>query len=105
MTKQELISLFKDHNDETTTTKEFLKFERVQAHNSLTTRPDLYALVLIDKRVPGNSDIIGDSAHDEIFLSVNPDDLASVATREDIIDLIRCGVRYDSQWDSFAMFV
>lgn len=100
MTKQELVSLFKDNNDE-----EFLKFERVKAHESLTTRPDLYALVFIDKLVPGNSDIIGDSAHDEIFLSVKPDDLAAVATHEDIIDLIRCGVRYDSQWDSFAMFV
>lgn len=82
---------------------EFLKFERVQ--NKTSGRADLHAFNLLDKLVPGKSDMVSAAEHDEIWLAVSPDDLAKVATEEQIIDLIRCGVRYDNQTDSLALFV
>lgn len=88
---------YEKHNDE------FLKFDRVQDKTS--GRPDLHAFNLLDKLVPGKHDIISAAGHEEIWLSVSPEELAKVATEEQIIDLIRCGVRYDSDTDSLALFV
>lgn len=96
MTYDELLALFERHNSE------HLKFDRVQ--NKLSQRPDLHAFLLLDQLVPGDSDIIGSASHDEIWLSVAWEDVAKVATEEQWIDLIRCGVRYDSSNDSLVMF-
>ena len=83
---------------------EFLKFERV--HNQLSNRPDIHAFLLLDKLVPRpNRDMVSSAEHDEIWLDVDPEELAEAATEEQIIELIRCGVRFDSQTDSLAMFV
>lgn len=82
---------------------EFLKFERVQ--NKLANRPDIHAFLLLDKLVPGDSDMVSAAEHDKIWLNVQVEELAKVATEEQIIELIRCGVRLDSSTDSLAMFV
>lgn len=81
---------------------EYLKFDRVQ--NKTSNRADLHAFMLLDKLVPGKCDIVSAASHDEIWMGVSPDDLSKVATEEQIIELIRCGVRYDSDTDSLAMF-
>ncbi len=44
------------------------------------------------------------AAHDEIWLRTDLDDLARAATKDDIITLIRCGVRIDEEHESLAMF-
>lgn len=82
---------------------EFLKFDRVQ--NKLSNRPDLHAFLLLDKLIPGNQDIVSSAAHDEIWLAVEAEELAAVASEEEVIDLIRCGVRLDTETDSLALFV
>lgn len=82
---------------------EFLKFERVQ--NKLSSRPDIHAFLLLDRLVPSNHDIVSCAAHDEIWLSVTPEELEKVATEEQIVELIRCGVRLDGSTESLAMFV
>jgi hypothetical protein len=82
---------------------EFLKFDRVQ--NKTSGRADLHAFNLLDKLVPGKIDMVSAAEHDEIWLEVSPDDLAKVATEEQIIDLIRCGVRYDRDTNSLTLFV
>lgn len=82
---------------------EFLKFDRVQ--NKTSQRPDLHAFTLLDKLVPGNRDLVSAAEHDEIWLSVQPEELAKVATEEQIVELIRCGVRYDQTSEGLAMFV
>lgn len=82
---------------------EFLKFERVQ--NKLSNRPDIHAFLLLDKLVPGDRDIVGSAEHDEIWLDVDPAGLEAVEAEEQIVELIRCGVRLDSQFDALAMFV
>lgn len=97
MAKHRIARLFEQHSDE------FLKFENVE--NKLNKRPDLHAFILLDMICPGDSDMVSAAAHDEIYLDVSADDLAENATESQIIDLHRCGVRYDEDIDGLCMFV
>jgi hypothetical protein len=97
MIYENMKELFEDRNDE------FLKFDRVQ--NKRSNRADLHAFLLLDSLLPGDDDVVASAEHDEIFLSYGPRDLAAAATEEQIIELIRCGVRLDTNWESLAMFV
>lgn len=81
---------------------EFLKFEHVK--NKLHRRPDMHAFLLLDQLVPGDSDMVAGASHDEIWLEVDCEALAAVVTEEQLIDLHRCGIRYD-ETDSLCMFV
>lgn len=94
---EDLKALFEKHNDE------FLEFERVK--NKLSTRRDIHAFILLNQLLPDTGDILSAAEHDEVWLSIDVSDLAKVATEYQIIDLIRCGIRYDSDIDSLAMFV
>ena len=96
MTEKRLQKLFEAESDE------FLKFERVEM--KLSRRPDLHAFLLLDQLVPGERDMVAAAAHDEIFLDVTLEALAKVVTPEQVTDLIRCGVHWDSNTDSLAMF-
>lgn len=98
-----LEELFEKHNDE------YLKFENVK--NPLHPVPDICAFLMLDSIAPsyyrgsgGRCDIISGSDHDEFWLSTSLDKVAEKATEEQIIDLIRCGVSYDSEHDAFSMF-
>ena len=81
----------------------YLKFEEIK--NKSSNRPDLHAFILLDILVPGKFDIVSCAAHDEFWLEVTPEQLAKVATEKDILDLIKCGIRYDDDVESFCMFV
>jgi hypothetical protein len=93
-----IAEVFEKYSDE-----EFLKFDRVE--NKRSKRADLHAFLLLDTLIPGDSDMVSAAEYDEIFLEVSPDKLAEVATEEQVLELIRCGVRLDSYTDSLAMFV
>ena len=80
---------------------EYIQFERIE--NKLHARPDIHAFILLDKLVPGHRDMVCAAEHDEIYLDVDTEALALVATEDDILQLVRCGVRLDD--DSLAMFV
>lgn len=82
---------------------DFLEFAKVENKKSL--RPDLHAFMLLDILMPGTSDMVSDARHDEIFLEVEPEALAQVATEEQLRELHRCGVRHDIGQDSLVMFV
>lgn len=97
MTLEEMEALFADDDLE-----EFLRFERIK--DPLSKRPDLCAFILLDRLVPGVSDIVSSSEHDEFFLSIDCEELAAVATRDDIITLVRCGVRYSDDSGCLCMF-
>jgi hypothetical protein len=86
---------------------EFLKFERVPAERRVSTRPDLCAFMLLDRLVPSDRarDILVSAEHDEVWLDVDLDALAGAASEDDILTLVRCGVRLDSDVESLAMFV
>jgi hypothetical protein len=83
--------------------KEFLKFERVE--EKLSQRPDIHAFILLDKLVPETVDMVAAAEHDEIYLGVEPEKLLKVATKDQLRDLHRCGVRHDEDNDSLCMFV
>lgn len=73
----------------------FLKYDEIK--NPPSRRSDLCAFLLLDKLLPGDNDIIYGAQHDIVFIGVNTDKLAEVATEEDIIYLLRCGVCYDDE--------
>lgn len=97
MTLNEMADLFDKHEDE------YLRFERVT--EKLSNRKDLHAFILLDRLCPSKDGIVSDAEHDEIFLDVPGEELAKNATEEQIIELIRCGVRWDSDNESVCMFV
>lgn len=92
----DLCATFEKHDNE------YNKFDRVE--NKLHHRPDMCAFLLIDRILPGHGDMVCGAAHDEIFLDADIYRLAEVATDEDILTLVRCGVRLDSESDGLAMF-
>ena len=98
MTEERLIELLEGKDDDH---DEFLKFERIE--NKRSNRPDLHAFLLLDELCPGDSDMVDGAAHDEIFLGVSLEELAKVITEEQVIELVRCGVRH-SEYDCLAMF-
>lgn len=94
----DLQATFDKHSDE------YIKFERIAYPRH--TRPDLCAFLLLHDLGGGNGrDMVSAAEHDEIWLDADPDVVAAKATEDDIVTLIRCGVRYDAENDSFCMFV
>ncbi len=94
---EQMVQWFETHNDE------YCKFEGVRAPRS--SRRDLCGFMLLDLLVGGTEKMIGAAEHDEIYLSVDVDQLAEVITEDDVITLLRCGIRYDEEYDCLAMFV
>lgn len=84
-----------------TGTRDFLSFDKVESPRS--RRPDLHAFLLLDSLVPGVGDLVSDAEHDEIYLGIQPGDLAAVVTEAQILELVRCGVRYGEY--GLCMFV
>ncbi len=82
---------------------EYLKFESFV--NPPSTRPDLSAFLILNDLFPSSKDIVSAAAHDEIWLRIDCDELAAKATEEQLLNLMRCGIRYDSSVESLAMFV
>jgi hypothetical protein len=99
MTPEELRATFERLDEE------YLKFKSVE--NRPTNRPDLCAFIVLDRLVPSErgNDIVAAADHDEIWLATDIQKLAEVASEEDILLLVRCGVRYDGGNDCLAMFV
>ena len=81
---------------------DYLDFDKWEGAPS--KRADLAAFILLDKLQPGGGDIISASEHDEFFLSIDCEELAKVITRDDVLNLTRCGVRYSGEYDSLCMF-
>jgi len=94
---------------------EYGKFYWVE--NKLSNRPDLHAFLLLDKLVPSvpiegptkyipvlYSDIVSDAEQDEIYLGVKIKELEKVITIEHVLELSRCGVMYNSEYDCLYMF-
>lgn len=81
------------------------RFEEILPERRFSNRKDLHAFVLLDRLVPGTWDMVSSAEHDEIWFEVSPDDLLKVATEDDLLDLIRCGVFYDDDIEALSMFV
>ncbi|MCA2593986.1 MAG: hypothetical protein IM526_02345 [Microcystis sp. M38BS1] len=80
---------------------EFLQFSKIE--KPLHRRRDIAAFLLLDKLVPdGDTDIVEGASHDVVWLSINVEKLAEVATEADILYLYRCGIRLGE--DTLEMF-
>ncbi len=83
---------------------EYIAFEKVK--DPIYPRPDICAFLMLDKLVPAkNRDMVCSASHDEIWLDVDCEELAKVATEQDIETLVRCGIRYSDDEESLCMFV
>lgn len=93
MTVEELEAAFEKHSED-----EFLEFNRIK--NPRHHRPDLCAFLMPDEAVPGEfgRDMVSGAEHDLVFLGVDVEELAKVATDDLIRDLSRCGVRFEDSW-------
>ena len=88
-------ALFAKYSDE------YSEFDRVT--NKFSNRSDLNAFILLDKILPGDTEILVASEHDEVFLDIDCKKLAKVIHKDDVLTLIRCGVRYsDGQLQMFV---
>jgi hypothetical protein len=105
MTEDDVRSLFEKHEElhfEDLDNK-FYDFEQIV--NPPTKREDLCAMLKLEQLVQSDQNILTGAGHDEIWFSVSFDDLAAVnVTEEDVIYLIRCGVR-TTEYDCLGMFV
>lgn len=106
MTREELEAMFDEEGE---FDGEFLAFNKIAVKS--TNRPDLHAFILLDKLVSSEAhnlgyghDMVQGAEHDEIFLDVDLDKLAAVITPEQVLELIRCGVRL-WEGESLAMYV
>ena len=97
MTWEAMRDLFENHSDY----GEYIRFERVT--NKRSNRSDLHAFLLLDELVPGERDLVDGAEHDEIYLSVTLRELAAVINEDQILELVRCGVR--CSYEGLSMFV
>ena len=81
---------------------EYRKFAAVE--NKLSQRPDLHAFLLLDRRFPEDADLVFAADHDVYYLDLSPEQIATL-TDQEILDLTRCGIRYDSSAECLAVFV
>lgn len=103
MTTNELETFFIKYADSC-----YLREDSVPAKYKVASRRDLCAFILLDALVPGKrlGDMVSAAEHDEIYLAVDPEELAaSAVTEEDIKALVGLGVSYDSGLESFRMGV
>jgi hypothetical protein len=71
---------------------DYLEFDKVE--NKLSKRKDLHAFIMLDKLFPDHMNIICNAEHDEFWLEIEEDDIETL-TDDQILELTRCGVRYD----------
>jgi len=106
---EDLPAVFARYEDED------LSFDQIESPP--VSRPDLCAMLLLDRLVPREPTtspngahryyrrILSSASHDQVYLDVEPGELAAVATEADIVTLIRCGVWYDDDLEAFGLFV
>lgn len=81
---------------------DFLKFDGVES--KFSTRPDLHAFIFLDRLLPETDrDIVCSAGHDQIWLDVSVEILNPLITDDELRDLVRCGIMYDTD-DGLTMF-
>lgn len=91
-----LKEVFDKHADE------YIQFDHIV--NPVHPRPDICAFMMLADLVPDQGDIVSAAEHDKIWLKTNCVKLEEAATENQIVDLIRCGVIYDEEFDGLCMF-
>jgi hypothetical protein len=58
----------------------------------------------LNELFPNNRSIVSAANHDEIWLDISSENIEKL-TDNNILELVRCGVRYGSENDSLCMFI
>ena len=90
-----LLEILTDEHDE------FLKFENVKEKRA--ERPELHALLVLSELDQGADRVISWACYYKIFLSFDAETVLSKITEDQALDLIRCGVAYD--WESESFYI
>ncbi len=97
ITTKAIQELFKKYEDE------FLQFTKVEKPRH--KRHDINAMLLLAELLPNDTgSMVNWAEHDEIGLEADLVELAKVATDEQILELVRSGVRL-GEYDNLVMFV
>ena len=77
---------------------DYLKFERIE--NKRSSRPDVHAFILLDELFPSERemDLISCAKHDIYYLDIEEERLSKL-TDDQILELVRCGISYDDEFD------
>ena len=82
--------------------KELHRFEKVK--KPMHKRQDLAGLMFLAKLCPGEAGLmITGHNNDCLTLGVTPEELDDVATTEDILTLIRCGILLDKDTNELVL--
>ena len=86
---------------------EYHKFDDIAGALKPFACPDLCAFAKLQTLAPeeAGTELISSAEHDVIYLNTDPEQLNEAASDNDILYLVRCGVRYDEDYDCLAMFV
>lgn len=85
---------FKRHEDS-------YKFEDIE--NKRSNCREIHAFMLLNDLIPTHT-MICSAEHDQIWLDIDVEKLAEVATSEQIKELSQCGVFYDNDIDLLSMY-
>ncbi len=100
MTTDQMINLFEQYCDGIESSA-YVEPEDREFH----CKEDLNAFLLLAKLDPDCNNLIAGADKDVIYFSTDPDQLASTITEDDIKNLVVGGVFYDTDTDTFSMFV
>lgn len=89
--------LFEKHQDE------FLQYER--DYSLKDKAKDVTLFNMLSDKIPPHKDLIIGAWYEEIFFDVDLDDFVTFFSEEEIVRMIRCGLRYDSERECLCMFV
>jgi len=92
MTTEQLIELWNQCDNE-----HWSELNRREPKLKFSKRRDLNAFLLLESILPGTKDydMVISAEHDQIWLDINLEKLAKKITREQIVELICCGVFID----------
>lgn len=92
--ERDIYEIFESYFDD------YLEFEEIE--NKRSNRPDLHAFLLLEELFPTDKkcDMISCASHDEFWLDISFEQIEKL-TDDQILELVRCGVRFDD--DSLCM--
>lgn len=83
--------------------EDYGKFELINDKKS--SRPDIHAFMLLDCIFESSGrGIVVAASHDVIYLESSSEEISKLSS-DQILELTRCGVMYDSENDCLSMFV
>lgn len=82
---------------------EYCNFDNIT--EKYTNKRDLNALILLDKLFPDTSNIIRSVESHIICLNISLEDLINKASEEQLLNIIRCGIWYDSAKERLFMYI